>query len=302
MYWNFFLDFGPLNLGQLARFCQKLNDKLRKFPVVCFYSSATSQAKRANAIFLICAWQLLYLDRSPEQAYHGFDTDRSSSATTRSNSSKNNNNSNNNSNCSQPPVSQSQGALTIAALPPFHDASPCQCTYDLSIMDCLQGLQKARQHGFYNHETFDVEEYEHYEQVEVRIVDDDDDDDGDQCADVANLRLLTWLSLTHTHTLSLFFYFDCTEWRFELDRSRQDSSLCRSFVRTNGITRRLLYVGTVRLHSLLYQEKHWSGGATQSEKLPRTRFYQCRHSTCRCLFYRWFLPSHESATKSLDGL
>ena len=28
VYWNFYLDFGPLNLGQLYRFCMKLNDKL----------------------------------------------------------------------------------------------------------------------------------------------------------------------------------------------------------------------------------------------------------------------------------
>ena len=33
VYWNFFLDFGPLNMGQLYRFCQilssKLHDKVR---------------------------------------------------------------------------------------------------------------------------------------------------------------------------------------------------------------------------------------------------------------------------------
>jgi hypothetical protein len=28
-YWNFFLDFGPLNLGQLYRFCQIMSNKLR---------------------------------------------------------------------------------------------------------------------------------------------------------------------------------------------------------------------------------------------------------------------------------
>ena len=28
VYWNFFLDFGPLNLGQCFRFCQFLKDKL----------------------------------------------------------------------------------------------------------------------------------------------------------------------------------------------------------------------------------------------------------------------------------
>ncbi|KAH8078809.1 protein tyrosine/serine/threonine phosphatase [Aureococcus anophagefferens] len=29
VYWNFFLDFGPLNLGQLYRFCTMLNAKLQ---------------------------------------------------------------------------------------------------------------------------------------------------------------------------------------------------------------------------------------------------------------------------------
>ncbi len=155
MYWNFFLDFGPLNTGQLVRFCKKLNDKLRKFPAVCFYSN-TVPAKRANAIFLICSWQMLYLDRTPEQAYAGFASHLNNTdyltATEHS----------------LPPISTSQGAPTIAELPPFHDASPCQCTYELTVFDCLKGLQKARQHNFFDIETFDVEEYEYFEQVEVR--------------------------------------------------------------------------------------------------------------------------------------
>jgi hypothetical protein len=28
IYWNFYLDFGPLNLGHVYRFCQLLNNKL----------------------------------------------------------------------------------------------------------------------------------------------------------------------------------------------------------------------------------------------------------------------------------
>jgi hypothetical protein len=36
-------------------------------------------------------------------------------------------------------------------------------------MDCLKGMAKARSHGFFDVETFDVEEYEYYEQVEVCI-------------------------------------------------------------------------------------------------------------------------------------
>jgi cell division cycle 14 len=149
VYWNFFLDFGPLNLGQLMRFSKKLNDKLRKFPAVCFYSSI-DPAKRTNAIYLICAWQVLYLNRTPEQSYHGFTGLHVKDLP----------------NCSWPPISKSQGSVTIAPLPHFHDASPCQCDYELQVLDCLRSLQKATEFGFFNKDEFDVEEYEYFEQVE----------------------------------------------------------------------------------------------------------------------------------------
>ena len=195
VYWNFFLDFGPLNLGQLTRFCHKLNDKMRKFPVVCFYSS-TQPAKRANAQFLICAWQVLYLKRSPSQAYSGFVTPSPASPQRPGTNHMMVDTANGDydgaapaspnpythafcgsSTANQaglhhslPPISQSQGAPTVAPLPPFHDASPVACTYDLSVVDCLDGLVKAVQFGFWNIDDFDLEEYEHFEQVEVCMV------------------------------------------------------------------------------------------------------------------------------------
>lgn len=170
VYWNFFLDFGPLNLGQFSRFALKLQDKLHKFPVVCFYSN-TVPAKRANAIFLICAWQIVYLHRSPEQAFCGFDsalTEQTSTDAPDDNSTLNHGCGSNQgeTGASASPVSRSQGILTIGPLPPFHDASPVACTYDLTVMDCLRGMHKARSLGFYDEKSFDVEEYEHFEQVE----------------------------------------------------------------------------------------------------------------------------------------
>uniref|UniRef100_A0A3B5LEI8 protein-tyrosine-phosphatase n=1 Tax=Xiphophorus couchianus TaxID=32473 RepID=A0A3B5LEI8_9TELE len=48
----------------------------------------------------------------------------------------------------------------------FKDASFGNCTYNLTVLDCLQGIRKALQHGFFDFETFDVDEYEHYERVE----------------------------------------------------------------------------------------------------------------------------------------
>lgn len=156
VYWNFFLDFGPLNLGQLYRFCTKLNQKLASLPddIICFYSS-NAAAKRANAVCLICCWQMLFLKRSPEEAIHGFCvTTKNTTPVGQSSSS--------------PPRSRRANAA-ISPLPPFHDASPCACTYELTVLDCLKGLAKARDHNFFSFDTFDVEEYEHFEQVEVSV-------------------------------------------------------------------------------------------------------------------------------------
>mmetsp|Transcript_17487 Transcript_17487/g.25851 ORF Transcript_17487/g.25851 Transcript_17487/m.25851 type:complete len:502 (-) Transcript_17487:154-1659(-) len=153
LYWNFFLDFGPLNLGQLYRFCRRLDNLLAEKPshTICYYSAA-DHAKRANASFLICAWQILFLHRTPEEALRGFqNADHGSNTSFQKNAS------------SPPLVSNS---LTTIPLKPFHDASPCICTYDLGVMDCLKGLVKARAHGFFDFNAFNVAEYEHFEQVE----------------------------------------------------------------------------------------------------------------------------------------
>jgi cell division cycle 14 len=157
VYWNFFLDFGPLNLGQLYRFCTKLEQKLQTLPnhSICFYTS-NAPAKRANAVCLIGCWQLLYLHRTPEEALHGFrpalpnvtfglpETNRTS----------------------KPPL-VTRANPTISPLPTFHDASPCACSYELTVYDCLKGVAKAHLYRFFDFDNFDVEEYEHFEQVEV---------------------------------------------------------------------------------------------------------------------------------------
>lgn len=163
VYWNFFLDFGPLNLGQLYRFSKKLNQKLEsaklKDHVICFCSNTTT-AKRANAMFLICAWQMLYMDRTPEEAFRGFRADDPDGMDVVPTSPARNE--------STPPPSPrtSIGNATVCDVPPFHDASPCACTFELTVLDCLRGLRKARMYGFFDYDTFNVEEYEYFEQVE----------------------------------------------------------------------------------------------------------------------------------------
>lgn len=181
VYWNFFLDFGPLNLAQLYRFCTKMNQKLMAFAdhIICFYSGI-NPAKRANAVCLICSWQVLYLKRSPEDAFNGFrlTTPSACSGTTTTTSNADQVSAKRKADAgasgarngaSNPPVI-SRSNPTSSALPPFHDASPCACTYDLTVLDCLRGLAKARRYNFFDFENFDLDEYEHFEQVEVSFV------------------------------------------------------------------------------------------------------------------------------------
>jgi cell division cycle 14 len=135
-YWPFFLDFGPLNLGSLYRFSEllktKLGDKALATKRIYLYSS-THMHKRANAVYLLAAFSLLYLGKSPEEAYRPF--------------------------------------LNISPpLAPWHDASPTVDTFHLSTLDVLRGIAKARDNNFFSFAAFDIDEYEHYERVEVRFV------------------------------------------------------------------------------------------------------------------------------------
>ncbi|KAJ8613613.1 hypothetical protein CTAYLR_006160 [Chrysophaeum taylorii] len=128
VYWNFFLDFGPLNLGHLYRFCAMLNAKLHEFQgkAIFFYSS-THPHQRTNGAFLIGAWQMLYLGRTAEEAF---------------------------------------STVECFDLEPFHDATPGKCNFHLDVLDCLRGLGKARFYGFFEFDTFDIAEYEYFEAVE----------------------------------------------------------------------------------------------------------------------------------------
>ncbi|NXM76623.1 CC14A phosphatase, partial [Serilophus lunatus] len=133
VYENFYGDFGPLNLAMLYRYCCKLNKKLKYFSLSrkkIVYYTGFDQRKRANAAFLIGAYAVIYLKKTPEEAYRTLLSG------------------------SNPPYL------------PFRDASFGNCTYNLTILDCLQGVNKALQHGFFDFKTFDVDEYEHYERVE----------------------------------------------------------------------------------------------------------------------------------------
>lgn len=133
VYENFFSDFGPLNLAMLFRYCEKLNRKRKassqSHRKIVHYTTVEPQ-KRANAAFLIASYAILYLKKTPDEAYK---------------------------------------LLTEGVnLPfvPFRDASSGLTLCRISLHDCLQAIFKAYHLGFFNFEDFDFEEYEHYERVE----------------------------------------------------------------------------------------------------------------------------------------
>ncbi|KAE8747478.1 hypothetical protein FOCC_FOCC005809 [Frankliniella occidentalis] len=131
IYENFFADFGPYNLAMLYRYCQKLNKKLQSIPskkkIVHFTS--TEPQKRVNAAYLIGSFSIIYLKRTPDEAYV---------------------------------------ELTSGSSPPFisfRDASLGAPLYSVTLMDCLRGVYETHKRQFFNFDDFDVKEYEHYERV-----------------------------------------------------------------------------------------------------------------------------------------
>ena len=92
-----------------GRFCKmlkrKLDDPQLRGKKIYFYSSHHPH-RRTNAAVLICAFCVLYLDRTADEAYKPF-------------------------------------KKFYPRFTDFHDASPIACTYKLTVCDCLQGIEKA---------------------------------------------------------------------------------------------------------------------------------------------------------------
>ncbi|CAB4056089.1 CDC14 [Lepeophtheirus salmonis] len=133
LIYNFYCDFGPLNLSQLFRYSALLNRKLTSPSLVgkkIVHYTTRDAAKRANAAYLIGSYAVIYLNKTAQEAY-------------------------------RPLV----GGLSPQYMP-FRDASYGPPVYTISIMDCLNAVSKAKEAGFLHFSDFDYEEYEHYEKVQ----------------------------------------------------------------------------------------------------------------------------------------
>jgi cell division cycle 14 len=132
VYQPFFKDFGPLNLGNTYRFVTELekllgNKDYSKNKIIHYTS--LDVAKRANAAYLMCAFQVITLNKTALEAWAPFSE-------------------------VEPPFK------------PFRDASYTNCSYQCTILHCLQGLEYAMKLGWFDIKTFNIKEYEHYEDID----------------------------------------------------------------------------------------------------------------------------------------
>ncbi|XP_058444202.1 serine-rich adhesin for platelets isoform X1 [Malaya genurostris] len=134
VYENFYNDFGPLNICMLYRYCHLLNEKLRSAQharkKIVHYTSMDA-SKRLNAAYLIGAYSVIYLKRTPDEALK--------------------------------PLTSGCNVLTYTK---FCDASYVYSGYRISLYDCIHAVAKALEAGFFNFADFDSQQYEYYERVE----------------------------------------------------------------------------------------------------------------------------------------
>jgi hypothetical protein len=132
-YEPFFADFGPLSLGCLYRFCNILNEKLKHPDLaskkIVFYTSHDAH-KRANGAVLIGAYSVLYCGKTADEAFLPFKE-------------------------------------VYPPFVPFRDAAMGICTFNLTVQDCLRAVHKANILKWLDFSTFDLDQYEYYEQVEA---------------------------------------------------------------------------------------------------------------------------------------
>ena len=124
-------DFGPLDLGCIYRYCNLLdsflNDPKLHNSIIYHYTSLIP-AKRANAALLMGCYQIIRLERTAEESWEYFQN--------------------------------------VSRFIPYRDASPEGSPFELYILDCLKGLEKAMQLGWFSIESFNLEEYENFARVE----------------------------------------------------------------------------------------------------------------------------------------
>eukprot|EP00871_Galdieria_phlegrea_P004870 jgi/Galph1/5384/GphlegSOOS_G4017.1 len=128
VYEPFCADFGPFNLGHLYHFIHLTDRKLAESPNFCVYFFCRDNDKYiSNAAVLIGGYGIFRLGMSAEEAYERLKKVESRFCN-------------------------------------FRDASFVNSSFELTVRHCLEALEKVKKCGFFDPDTFDVEEYEFFEQ------------------------------------------------------------------------------------------------------------------------------------------
>mmetsp|Transcript_21150 Transcript_21150/g.46631 ORF Transcript_21150/g.46631 Transcript_21150/m.46631 type:complete len:430 (-) Transcript_21150:324-1613(-) len=132
VYEAFNKDFGPLDLAMICRYCKlvssRLGDPTKTEKHIVHYCSHEPK-RRANAALLACAYKVIVLHASAESAFLPFK----------------------------------------AVFPPFlpyRDATGGVCTFQCTLLDCLKGLEKSIEIGWFDWQLFDIEQFEFFRMVE----------------------------------------------------------------------------------------------------------------------------------------
>lgn len=126
VYNNYYEDFGPLNLGLIVKYLNKVNFKLKSPALaskVIVHFTSSNEKKRVNAAFLMAVYAIVYLKMSPIDAFNKL------------------------SSLKYPYLS-------------FQDASMGESQYKIRLIDCLNAVRKAVYFGIVDFEDFNADEYE----------------------------------------------------------------------------------------------------------------------------------------------
>jgi cell division cycle 14 len=122
-------EWGPLTISQIVRFGRDIDAKMKDSNLngkIIYFWSGAAPTQRTNAALLISAYMLLFHEQTPEQAHKPLES------------------------------------MKLACIP-FRDASNMpRCTYKLTVLHCLQAIDKARRAGMFDHRTFDVDRFDYY--------------------------------------------------------------------------------------------------------------------------------------------
>lgn len=124
-------DFGPHNLGSIFKYVREVERLLsaKTSPTTVLYHYTSDEpSKMTNSCLLVCAFQVLVLQRTAEEAWQRF--------------------------------------AAVRGIQQYVDAGYRACAYRCSILDCLRGLEYAVRLGWFSMSTFNLKEYSHFEQVD----------------------------------------------------------------------------------------------------------------------------------------